>query len=151
MEKPKSNKEIQDIFNFENATKLVYESTVKFIVSLFNNNNFNKSDVCFIQSGIKENILTPLASILKNTVEKNINEPTLRSTFNEIERLTLDPFSYCSTEYHLKNWLMENKLFSTVHQITINNEICAINHGGEICYNERVTRGALLPLKHQFK
>jgi len=143
--------ETQGIFNFENATNLVYESTVKFIISLYNNNNFNKSDVHYIQSGIKENILMPLASILKNTVKKNIKEPTLRSTFNEIESLILDPFTYCSTEYHLNNWLMKNKLLSNVHQITINNELCAINHNGEICYNERVTKGALLPLKHQFK
>lgn len=142
---------IQNIFNFEYATKVVYESTVKFILSLYNNNSFNKSDVHYIQFVIKENILIPLASILKNTVEKNIKEPTLRSTFNEIERLILDLFTYCSTEYHLNNWLMENKLLSSVHQITINNEICAVNYGGEICYNERVTKGTLLPLKHQFQ
>lgn len=40
---------------------------------------------------------------------------------------------------------------SNVQQININNELCAVNHGGEIYYNEKVTKGTLLPLKLQFK
>lgn len=83
-----------------------------------------------------------MTSILKNTVEKNIKEPTLRSTFNKIERLILD--SYCSTEYHLNNWLIENKLLLNVYQITI-------SHSSGIYYNKRVTKRACLPLRHKFK
>lgn len=37
-------------FDFENAVELLYQFTVKFILSLHNSNNFNISDVTFIQS-----------------------------------------------------------------------------------------------------
>lgn len=63
---------LTDIFNFENSTKVLYESTLKFILSLYNNNNFNTSDVHYIQSGVKENILKPMAYLLKNVVNKDI-------------------------------------------------------------------------------
>lgn len=47
--------------------------------------------------------------------------------------------------------MIENKLLSSVQQITINNGIYAVNRGGEICYNEKVTKDTLLPLKLQIK
>lgn len=40
-------------FNFENSVKQLYESTVQFMLSLYNNNNFNNSDVIYIQNGVK--------------------------------------------------------------------------------------------------
>ncbi|KAF0764466.1 zinc finger MYM-type protein 1-like [Aphis craccivora] len=121
--------ELTNNFNFENSTKVLYESTVKFILSLYNNNNFNISDVHYIQSGIKENILKPMAYLLKNVVNKDIKEPILLSTFNRLEKVILNPFIYCSTEYRLNKWLTDNKLMSNVQQININNELCAVNHG----------------------
>lgn len=143
--------ELTNNFNFENSTKVLYESTVKFILSLYNNNNFNISDVHYIQSGIKENILKPMAYLLKNVVNKDIKEPILLSTFNRLEKVILNPFIYCSTEYRLNKWLTDNKLMSNVQQININNELCAVNHGGEIYYNDKITKGTLLPLKLQFE
>jgi len=150
LEKP-FHDELTDNFNFENSIKVLYESTVKFILSLYNNNNFNISDVHYIQSGVKENILKPMAYLLKNVVNKDITEPRLLSTFNRLETVILNPFIYCSTEYRLNKWLIDNKLLSNVQQININNELCAVNHGGEIYYNEKITKGTLLPLKLQFK
>lgn len=47
--------------------------------------------------------------------------------------------------------MIDNKLLSNIQQININNELCAVNHGGEIYYNEKITKGTLLPLKLQFK
>lgn len=51
----------------------------------------------------------------------------------------------------MNNWLVENKLLSNIQQITINNEIYTVNHADQICYNEKVTKGTLLPLEIQFK
>lgn len=130
---------------------MLYESTVKFILSLYNNNNFNISDLHYIQSGVKENILKPMAYLLKNVVNKDIKEPILLSTFNRLESVILNPFVYCSTEYRLNKWLIDNKLLSNVQHININNELCAVNHVGDIYYNEKITKGTLLPLKLQFK
>lgn len=72
--------EPEDTFNFEKSVKLLYDSTVQFVVSLYNNNNLNKSDVLYIQTGMIENILRPIASILKTVVKKQIVEPVLIST-----------------------------------------------------------------------
>jgi len=138
-------------FNFEKSVQLLYDSTVQFVVSLYNNNNFNKSDVLYIQNGMTEKILKPIASILKSVVKKQIVEPVLLSTFDNIVGIILNPFFHCSTEYRLNNWLVKNKLLSNIQQITINNEIYPVNHADQICYNEKVTKGTLLPLKLQFK
>lgn len=138
-------------FNFEKSVKLFYDSTTQFVVSLYNNNNFNRSDVLYIQTGMVENILKPITSILKTAVKKQIVEPVLLSMFDNIVGIILNPFFHCSIEYRLNNWLIENKLLSNIQQITINNEIYPVNHADQICYNEKVTKGTLLPLKIQFK
>jgi len=83
--------------------------------------HFNDSDVCRIQSEMPEHIL-----------KINISEPILVANFNKLERFILGPFNYCSSEYHFNNWLIENKLLFSIQQITINNQMCLVNHGGEI-------------------
>jgi len=85
-------------FDFENAVELLYQSTVKFVLSLHNSNNFNISDVTFIQSKMKENVLKPMASVFKKIVEKEINEPLQLSKILKFKTVILDPFIYCSTE-----------------------------------------------------
>lgn len=142
---------ITNSFNFDDATNLLYESSVKFILSLYNNNNFNNNDVINIQSGIKDYILKPMASILNNIVQKDIKEPSILSTFKKFESIVLDPFYYCGSEYRLVNWLVKNNLLSNISQFTINNEIVAVDHSGSISYDEKVTKGTLLPIKQQFQ
>jgi len=139
-------------FNFENSVKQLYESTVQFILSLYNNNNFNNSDVINIQTGIKDNILKPMASILNNVVKIEIQDPIKLSKFNNLESVIKDHFLYCSTEYCLIRWLnAEKKLLTSIQQFTINNEMCAVNIGGTLNYSEHSTKGVLMPLKFQFK
>lgn len=135
-------------FNFDNEVNLLYQSTVKFILSLYNNNNFNNSDV--IQAGIKDYILKPMASILKH-VKTEINDPVLLSKFHKFETILIDPFLYCSTEYRLCNWLKQRNLISNMYQFNINNAIVPVDHTGNINYDEKVTKGTLLPIKKQFK
>ncbi|KAF0691488.1 C2H2-type domain-containing protein, partial [Aphis craccivora] len=138
------------IFNFDNEVNLLYESTIKFVLSLYNHNNFNNSDVLFIQAGIKDFILKPMASILKH-VKNEINDAILLSKFHKFETILLDPFLYCSTEYRLCNWLKQRNLMSNMYQININNAIVPVDHVGNINYDEKITKGTLLPIKIQFK
>jgi len=138
-------------FDFENAVELLYQSTVKFILCLHNSNNFNISDVTFIQSELKENVLKPMASVFKNLIEKEITEPLQLSKFLKFETVILDPFIYCGTEHRLNNWLKQRNLLSPLHQFTINNEVVPMDHTGNITYDEKITKGALLPIKQQFK
>lgn len=138
-------------FNYLNSIKLLHEATVQFVLSLHNNSNFNSSDVTFIQSGIKEYILRPMASIFKNLVEEEIHEPALLFKILKFETVLLDPFFYCSTEHRLNNWLKNNNLLSPIHQFTINNTIVPVDHAGNIMYDEKITKGVLLPIKYQFK
>lgn len=62
-----------------------------------------------------------------------------------------NPFQFCSSEYHLLNWLNTNNFISEVQQFTINNQICPVQHMGDTFYNEKQIKGALLPLKLQIK
>lgn len=38
-----------------------------------------------------------------------------------------------------------------MQQFTIHNEICSVQLSGETIYSEKLTKGALLPIKEQFK
>jgi len=52
-----------------------------------------------------------------------INKNKFVSTFHRIEMLLLDSFQYCSSEYHLINWLTKNNKMSKIKQFNINNKI----------------------------
>jgi len=138
-------------FKKDQAINDLYKSAVEFIVSLHDNNNFTKKDVTKIQSGIIQNLLTPKVNTLKMIVKTKVKELLSLSKFNQIITAISNPFQYCSSEYNLLNWLSTNDLISEVQQFTINNEICPIQHMGESIYDEKKTKGALLPLKLQFK
>lgn len=62
---------------------MLYESTLKFVASLYSNNNFNNSDVCRVQSEMSEHILKPLVSYVKNIAKINTSKPILVSAFNK--------------------------------------------------------------------
>lgn len=152
-ETPLHNAEIP--FNYDEVVKNLYMSTTCFILSLYNNNNFNNSDIDYIKNGIKNDILKPLSSIFEklvgNLVETNTVEPSLKLKIKNFKLVILDPFQYCSTEYGLSKWLLENNFKSNIKQFTINNDVCTVSHGGEVIYDEKLTKGALLDLKFQFK
>lgn len=93
--------------------------------------------ICFSLGWLSHLILKLIASILKSIIKTNISKPILVSTFNRFEGSILDPFNYCCSEYHLSNWLIEIKLLPSVQQITINTQLCSVNRGGEICFNEK--------------
>jgi len=138
-------------FNFELVSELLYKSAVELVVNLHSNNNFSKADIVNIQVGIVEKILTPIVSMLKKVVEDEIKEPILLSKFHRVASVIENTFLYCSTEYRLLDWLINNEFLSKINQFTINNEICPVQHIGETIFDDKNTTGALLPLKFQFQ
>ncbi|XP_022161028.1 uncharacterized protein LOC111027115 [Myzus persicae] len=142
---------VEEKFNIDTAINSFYKSAVEFIVGLHDNNNFTKKDVSNIQSGIIQSLLTPMVSILKNVVKSEVKEPLSLSKFDNILTAMSNPFQFCTSEYILLKWLVANDLISEVKQFTIHNEIRPVQHLGETVYDEKQTKGALLPLKLQFK
>jgi len=142
---------VEEEFNIDTAINSFYKSAVEFIVGLHDNNNFTKKDVSNIQSGIIQSLLTPMVSILKNVVKSEVKEPLSLSKFDNILTAMSNPFQFCTSEYILLKWLVANDLISKVKQFTIHNEIRPVQNLGETVYDEKQTKGALLPLKLQFK
>lgn len=89
--------------------------------------------------------------MLKKVVEDEIKEPTLLSKFHRVTEVIENTFFYCSTEYRLIDWLINNEFLSKINQFTINHEICPVQHIGNTIFDEKNTTGALLPLKFQFQ
>lgn len=142
---------VEEQFDINIAINSIYKSAVEFIVGLHDNNNFTKKDVSNIQFGIIKSLLTPMVSILKNIIKTEVKEPLSLSKFDHILTAISNPFQFCTSEYILLKWLVENDLISEVKQFTIHNEICPVQHLGKTVYDEKQTKGALLPLKLQFK
>lgn len=72
----------------------------------------------FEKSAMIKNILKLLTSILKIIIKTNISQCILVSIFYRFEGLMIDSFNYCSSEYDLSNWFIENKLLFSVQRIT---------------------------------
>lgn len=138
-------------FDFDLASESLYKSAIEFVVNLHNNNNFTRADITNIQTGIINKIIKPIVSMLKNVVDDEIKEPIKVAKFHRIASVIENPFLYCNTEYRLVNWLIKNELLFKINQFTINNEICPVQYNGESVYNEKITKGVLLPLQFQFK
>lgn len=138
-------------FDIDFAVETIYKSAVTFIVSLHDNNNFTLKDVSNIQAGVMQNLLTPIISTLKNVIKTEIKEPSSLLKFNQVITAITNPFQHCNSEYRLFNWLKTNNILSEIQQFTINNEICPVQHMGESVFDEKHTKGALLPMKLQFK
>jgi hypothetical protein len=51
---------------------------------LHNNNNFTRVDIINIQNGIKEKIIKPIVSMLKNVIDDEITEPIKISKFHRV-------------------------------------------------------------------
>eukprot|EP00102_Acyrthosiphon_pisum_P013497 XP_008183097.1 PREDICTED: uncharacterized protein LOC103309442 [Acyrthosiphon pisum] len=126
-------------FNFELVSELLYKSAVELVVNLHSNNNFSRVDIVNIQVGIVEKILTPIVSMLKKVVGDEIKEPILLSKFHRVASVIENTFLYCSTEYRLLDWLINNEFLSKINQFTINNEICPVQHIGETIFDEKNT------------
>jgi len=138
-------------FDFDLVSESLYKSAIEFVVNLHNNNNFTRVDIIDIQTSILDKIMKPIVSMLKNLVDDEINEPIKVAKFHRIASVKENSILYCNTEYRLVSWLINNELLFKINQFTINNEIGPVQYNGESVYNEKITKGVLLPLQFQFK
>jgi len=151
---PDCSKKIPQSFDIDSAINSLYKSAITFIMSLHNNNNFSFKDVLKIQNGIIEYLTKPMALMLtklNNSQVEVVEHSTIKIQLNKLSTVFSNPFQPCSTEYRLGKWLVQNQYITDIQQFTINNEICNVQLLGETIYDEKVTKGALLPLNEQFK
>lgn len=92
-----------------------------------------------------------MAFMLTELNKTQTEHSVLKLNFNKLSTVFSNPFQPCSTEYRLEKWLVQNQYVTNLQQFTINNEICNVHLMGETIYDEKVTKGALLPLNEQFK
>lgn len=148
----KRSKPHQDNFDFNKCAEKLNLYAVQFCVALHNNNNFCNSDVIYIQNNIESNIIQPIISLIKNTVEEEIEDPLVRFKFSKVTSAICNIFKFCKTEYLLKNWLENNNLLEgKCKQFTINDEINLVSRNGQTLYDEVTTKGVLLPIRFQIK
>lgn len=131
--------------NVKNFADLILKSSLEFTLSLHNKNNFNKKDVELIQKLVVDKITGPISIYLNSESAYSLD------TLREISNILSDPFKLCSSDYQLKNWLLENNYSEEILEFSINEEIGVVNRQGEAIYDEKRTTGALVPLRFQFK
>ncbi|KAF0713177.1 C2H2-type domain-containing protein [Aphis craccivora] len=136
--RPKSN---DNVFNINKCIETLHLNAVQFCLNLHNNNNFCKSDVVNIQDDIINKIINPITELIKGTIENEIKDTIILSTFSKLTLAISDIFKFCNTEHLLNNWLKNNELISNqFKQFTINNEINIISHNGQTVYDKVSTK-----------
>ncbi|KAF0712217.1 C2H2-type domain-containing protein, partial [Aphis craccivora] len=148
---PNCSTKTSECFDIDSAINSLYKSAITFIMSLHNNNNFTVKDVLKIQNGIIENLTKPMAFMLTELNKTQVEHLVIKLKLNKLSSVFSNPFQPCSTDYCLEKWLVQNQYVTHLQQFTINNEICNVQLMGETIYDEKVTKGALLPLNEQFK
>ncbi|KAL4083604.1 hypothetical protein QTP88_028920 [Uroleucon formosanum] len=139
--RPKSN---DNDFNINKCIETLHLNAVQFCLNLHNNNNFCKSNVVNIQDDIISKIINAITELIKGTIENEIKDTIILSTFFKLTLAISDIFKFCKTEHLLNNWLKNNELISNQSkQFTINNEINLISHNGQTVYEEVSTKAAL--------
>lgn len=139
-----------NLFDIDSSINFLYKLAIKFTMSLHNNNNFSFKDVLKIQNGIIDYLTKPMASMLMK-LSQTQSDPVTKSKFNRLSTAFSNPFQSCVSEYRLKKWLVQNQYVTEIQQFTIHNELCSIHLNGETIYDEKSTKGALLPINEQFK
>lgn len=148
---PNCSTKTSQCFDIDSAINSLYKSAIIFIMSLHNNNNFTFKNVLKMQNGIIENLTKPMAFLLTKLNKTQVEQSVIKLQLNKLSTMFSNPFQPCSTEYRLEKWLVQNQCVTNLQQFTIYNEICNVQLMGETIYDEKVTKGALLPLKEQFK
>jgi len=123
-----------ECFDIDYAINSLYKSAITFIMSLHNNNNFTFKDVLKIQNGIIENLTKPMAFMLTELNNTQIEHSVMKLQLYKLSTVFSNPFKPCGTEYYLKKWLVQNQYVTDLQQFTINNEICNVQILGETIY-----------------
>lgn len=122
-----------------------------FVLSLHNNNNFNRKNVLDIIKEIETKVTNPLAGIISKQILPLIENSKNKVLAANILDQIMHPFQSIETEYTFLRELESRGVFKKPIFYTINEEICEIilNHSPTLASN-KVT-GIIMPLEFQFK
>lgn len=110
-------------------------------MSLHNHNNFTFKDVTKIQNNIIANLTKTMASMLTKLNQTQVVDTIIKSKLNKLSTVFSNPFQFCSTEYRLEKWLVQNNYVTDAQQFTIHSEVSTIKFSGESVFGENTTKG----------
>lgn len=139
-------------FQMEESLKKMGNSVTEFVLTLHNNNNFSRKDVFKIQKYANKYLIDPLLNIMKSFVNNKLQEnSSVHSEFCSLISNCRNPFKFVNTEYLLYKWLKSEDYIQNVQEFTIDDSVSAIHRNGSFIYDEKQIKGALMPLRFQFK
>ncbi|XP_024875366.1 uncharacterized protein LOC112456837 [Temnothorax curvispinosus] len=139
-------------FQMEESLKKMVDSVTEFVLTLHNNNNFSRKDVFKIQKYANKCLIDPLLDIMKSFINNKLHANS--SVYNEFSSLISNcrnPFKFLNTDYLLYKWLKSENYIENVQEFTIDDAISGIHRNGSFIYGEKEIKGALMPLRFQFR
>jgi len=94
--RPKSD---DKVFNINKCIETFHLNAVQFCLNLHNNNNFCRSDVINIHDDIINKIVKPITELIKGTIENEIKDTIILSTFSKTTLGISELFKFCKTEH----------------------------------------------------
>lgn len=146
------NTDNSDISSSNNISISSNFDPVTFFLNLHSFPNLTRKNVSEIEENSSQNLIQPIISAFKNYVTeryvKTIDDRIHLHTFlKNIE----SRFKHCSSEYHLINKIEQDGYMGKLHQFTINNVIGEVHHRDGVVFDEKTTKGILLPISFQFQ
>lgn len=139
-------------FQMEESLKKMINFVTEFVLTLHNNKNFSRKDVFEIQEYANKCLIDPLLDIMKLFVNNKLQaNNSVHNEFCSLISNCRNPFKFLNTEYLLHNWLRNENYIENIQEFTIDNTIRPIHQNGNFTYDEKQTKGALMPLRFQFK
>lgn len=126
---------------------IIENCLVQFVLSLYNNNNFNRKDAVTIQKDVENLIISPLLKIIFNVEMCEGDKSKIENIVKEYKNV----LNNLNTEYKLQKFLESRDLYKEPREFDINREISHVMINGESNLAEKVEKGILMDLKFQFR
>lgn len=125
------------------------KSALAFLCKLHSNSSLSRHIVLEIASEISEEF-KKTCDALKQIILPKISDDD-SDEISDILSFCSTPFDKINTEYLLLKELESRNLYEGPIQYTINNEVSVITSSNNPTFDEKETKGVLMPLKFQFK
>lgn len=145
----KENKEL----TIEDSLNNMFISATRFVLKMHDNNSFSRKNILEIQEDIQKCILNPMLESFRSFSNEKLAKTNIKvhNEFVSLLSKCRNPFNYCNTEYKLLDWLKKEDFLDSLNEFSVNNEISRVFKNGCLAYDEKNTKGILMPLKFQFK
>lgn len=139
-------------FNLSESLEYLMECSLKFLVTLHSNHNFSRKDVYEIKDNVMTLIVNPLLQIFQEFSSTTLSKYTIiQNEISSIISNCKDLFKACRSDYMLTQQLKSADYICDVKEFVIDNEVDVMYKKGELKYDEKISKGVILPLQHQFK